>query len=411
MMSLRGIAAVLLIAVLATGCSAGAGPAVKTTTTPARSSTGSPTTPTPSSTAAPTPRAKPIHFEHVWMFTQTQGFAVSVLGRMLWTSDGGHTWHDATPAGVRAVVHSGIAFEPGPYPCAGCPADAYPGWAVTAKGHSGTVLLFTPNGGQSWHERTLPAGAQHSSILGLSFVTPNNGWLLTSAGAAAGSMAAAVYRTTDGGYHWSEVARTFVTPQPSAGAGRIPFGGDKTGLAFANEKRGWVSGVTAAMGHVYLLATPDGGRDWSFVTLKLPGSFPDAQFESEPPVFFPHGHGILAVRMLGRIPPSETLLFATNDGGASWSAVQPVVDQAPSAVGFAWTSADPAHGWAADGVHLYATSDGGRTWRIVATNRPLRHVSQLDFVNATVGWAVDGGQLLATTDGGKTWTALAGASS
>jgi photosystem II stability/assembly factor-like uncharacterized protein len=402
MTTLRAIAAILLTALLATGCSAGTGLPTKPFSVPAQPSTGS-----PPSAAAVAPHTKPIHFQHVWMFTQTQGFAVSELGRMLWTSDGGRSWHDATPAGVRAVVHSGIAFEPGPYPCAGCPADAYPGWAVVAKGHLGTLLLFTPNGGQSWHERSLPADAHHSSILGLSFVTPDNGWLLTSAGAAAGSMAAALYQTNDGGFHWSELSQTYVN-QPSSGPGHIPFGGDKSGLAFANEKRGWVSGLTAAMGHVYLLVTEDGGRDWSFVTLKLPGSFRDRQFESEPPVFFRHGHGILALRMFGRIPPSEALFFTTNNGGASWSAVKPVVDEAPSAVGFVWTFTDPVHGWVADGVHIYATSDGGRTWQSLATNRPLRRVSELDFVNSTVGWAVDGGQLLATTDRGKTWTTLAG---
>jgi photosystem II stability/assembly factor-like uncharacterized protein len=409
MMSLRGIAAGLLIALLTTGCSVGAASGGMNGATPTRSPTGSRSPATPS-TAAPTPPAKSIHFKHVWMLTATRGFAVSVRGRMLWTSDGGRTWRDGTPAGIRAVVRSGVTFEPGPYPCAGCPADAYPGWAVVAKRPSGTRLLFTPNGGQTWHERSLPAGAQDSSILGLSFVTPNDGWLLTSGGAAAGSMAAVLYRTTNGGFRWSEVAQTHVTPRPSAGPGQIPFGGDKTGLAFANPERGWVSGVTAALGHVYLLATPDGGRDWSFVTLKLPESFPNAQFASEPPVFFPHGHGILAVRVLGRVPPSEALFFSTGDGGVSWSAVKPVVDRDPSSYGFVWIFADPAHGWAADGAHLYATSDGGRTWQAVATNRPLRQVSQLDFVNATVGWAVDGERLLATTDGGKTWTTLAEAS-
>ena len=53
---------------------------------------------------------------------------------------------------------------------------------------------------------------------------------------------------------------------------------------------------------------------------------------------------------------------------------------------------------------ILSTTDGGGTWRSLAT-LPASATS-LDFVSAQTAWAAAGGKLYETTDGGTRWSAL-----
>lgn len=69
-----------------------------------------------------------------------------------------------------------------------------------------------------------------------------------------------------------------------------------------------------------------------------------------------------------------------------------------------------------DGTVLLVTSDGGQHWTRLAVSTNFKHVTELDFVSATLGWAIsDQGNgssfLLKTRDGGQTWTPTAVAAS
>ena len=91
-------------------------------------------------------------------------------------------------------------------------------------------------------------------------------------------------------------------------------------------------------------------------------------------------------------------LFATHDGGASWTRVPfPERDLSPDFV-------DAEHGFARASGGLYATKDGGHTWTIVRTNVDLSNTT-LDFVNPRTGLALASGAryVLRTDDGGRTW--------
>ena len=75
------------------------------------------------------------------------------------------------------------------------------------------------------------------------------------------------------------------------------------------------------------------------------------------------------------------------------------------------TFADSNHGWAIDapgagdqvGLDLYATTDGGSTWKVI-THRPP---AGIQFTSATEGWAAGTlNHLEHTTDGGRTWHAV-----
>ena len=65
------------------------------------------------------------------------------------------------------------------------------------------------------------------------------------------------------------------------------------------------------------------------------------------------------------------------------------------------------HAWAALGTNLYATSDGGQSWtKLPPTPQPI---GELSFVDINNGWAIGPGNattpspVLHTTDGGYTW--------
>jgi photosystem II stability/assembly factor-like uncharacterized protein len=121
-----------------------------------------------------------------------------------------------------------------------------------------------------------------------------------------------------------------------------------------------------------------------------------------------------------------TRVFATGDGGRTWSESAPV-----KAVGYAsgLSFTDPSHGWllwnegAAMGrnpVRVYRTSDGGAHWSLTAQSPPIGSNSSagipvscdktgIAFASAAAGWLSSecaiglSGELLASHDGGNTW--------
>jgi photosystem II stability/assembly factor-like uncharacterized protein len=108
--------------------------------------------------------------------------------------------------------------------------------------------------------------------------------------------------------------------------------------------------------------------------------------------------------------------MATTDGGAHWQ-VQPSGDAGVSAVDFISAQV----GWAVGPKALLATTDGGAQW--TALPEPCPVIDSVHFISPTTGFAVAGGKnvgatiaptppdqggvVLATTDGGRTWRRMA----
>lgn len=91
-------------------------------------------------------------------------------------------------------------------------------------------------------------------------------------------------------------------------------------------------------------------------------------------------------------------VFATDDGGSSWS-LQYGGPAQVSALQFV----DATHGWAVSSEGLLRTQDGGATWEALAGTGEVRAVQ---FASADLGWAVlsgGAGALARTEDGGLTW--------
>jgi photosystem II stability/assembly factor-like uncharacterized protein len=230
-----------------------------------------------------------------------------------------------------------------------------------------------------------------------------------------------IYRSTDGGQTWIEVASA--RPFEATGSGLQLQAGLYGDSAFLNATTGWVTGINLADDLVYLYMTRDGGRTWHPQKLPLPLRVTSPwEGVTRAPKFFTARRGILPVFYDNLDPQSYrpiaslAIFFATDDGGMTWTSTTPV-SMARSGIVLdyygrsprAYSFVDANHGWLADGDVLYATTDGGHHWMKISTTGPLTDVMQLDFISPLIGWAVRKTSpfLLKTLDGGHTWVPVA----
>ena len=120
---------------------------------------------------------------------------------------------------------------------------------ATANYHFTAALFSTHDGGRHWQRFPLPVN--YATETGtISFPDPQHGWLWYGK-AAMGSMSVYMYRTMDGGCHWSRVACTDWS-NPSSRAvcpnrSGIGLGGDKEDLTFKDAYDGWLKPATAGL--------------------------------------------------------------------------------------------------------------------------------------------------------------------
>jgi photosystem II stability/assembly factor-like uncharacterized protein len=313
--------------------------------------------------------------------------------RLLRSTDGGTHWKDVTPISASgrkfdrfriSVVSSDIA------------------WVMPYGISEATTGIFrTVDSGRTWKSITVSAPVVGS----ISFINPREGWLATSEGAFAGSNAVSIYSSTDGGGTWTRVVSV---PSDSSNSG-LPFAGSKDTITFLNSTTGWITGGILTTDTLFLYVTRDGGRTWRQEKLSLPPKVtPHWVGWPVSPKFFTARDGILPVFFSIRNDSygqtgSAVALYATHDGGTTWTHTAPVPVDTSNV--FYHAVADMDHAWVASGGILYATSDGGCRWTAMGLNRLLAGVTHLDFISPQVGWATrqTAPFLLKTLDGGRTW--------
>ncbi len=326
-----------------------------------------------------------------WADRMEGGIAVALLR----TQNGGSLWHDVTPPG-QAVSSGGPGLS-------WFALDSESAWVVT-NGPAGEVVMRTTDGGAAWqtgapfHVSAAASGAGGGQLF---FVSAEDGWLMTSDGAAAGSQAVTIYMTKDGGDTWKRVSTT------AGGSGGLPFGCDKTGISFATTSVGWVTGVCAG-GRPFLYKSSDGGNTWSRQTIASPTGGVNCQCDVSPPAFAGGSSvGYLLVAEPTGAGAETDAVYVTADRGRTWT-MHPL----PQTVS-ALDPVTPAMVVASSGgpsPHLWQTGNGGASWTQSAGDLPAQKSPQLDFVKPAVGWALGGPAaapaLYSTVDGGKTWTRL-----
>ena len=357
------------------------------------------------------------------MVSPTTGWALVGDSELWRTVDGGLSWANVSPPHLPdRVVNADRNFF----------LDGRRAWITQlGGGRKGSPLYWvtfrTVDGGRTWqHGESLgdpfnPGSAQQY------YIDANTGWLWLYDDDPSHTTWPILYRTLDGGLHW-----TLITSNAGSGASSgtaIPCGAS---ITFASVPTGWMSlgfceqtpsqnGLTVPdlrWVRDIFLATHDGGSTWQVQPLPIT---PALGTRFNPPVFFDQLHGIMQVDS-----SSHPTLLATSDGGNRWS-VRSLPDVEQVGVDFV----DANHGWAIGGpssmftktrdnsqqiisLPLYHTDDGGSTWTPVQTNvrleQPIGIVySSFYFVDQKIGFgtlftfASGPTEFLKTTDGGRTW--------
>ena len=316
----------------------------------------------------------------------------SQVPELVVSTDGGSQWQTIQPGlPSRPTTPAGAEAPGGPTPLADAiwlslrfqfvsatvgfagfnPMDASP----TAEDEAPLVLV-THDGGRHWSALPLPPGMTVFSG-GLDFLNAEDGWVTGRASAGCNRL----WETRDAGLQWA------------AATGCLPFA--LRAVDFVSATQGFAGGGTRGLAngpHDAVLATVDGGRQWTTVYAPGPGGRPIVQLTFTSP------EDGLAVT--GTVPRGAqrigSEILRTTDGGRSWT---PVAGGSSGGLSLA-----PGAVWAGDprANALLESTDGGATWTsrsayaAVSGVRLLRG-SPLD------GWIRYGAQFLATTDGGRTW--------
>jgi photosystem II stability/assembly factor-like uncharacterized protein len=221
----------------------------------------------------------------------------------------------------------------------------------------------------------------------------------------------AVFRTVDGGRTWQ-------------GANRGLFSGPPLiGPAPADRRRyGWVTAlaVDPTDSDFVYAGTPtgirkssDGGRTWSTVlrpgnyivgsAFVIPPTRPDVVYVATS-IVGPAGCGVNTPTPCR----GSNWLYASANGGKTWRAARLPLTVAGSSILLAVDPLRPTTLYLAHTQQVLTSTDAGASWRSIVAGTPKRDVSSLvvDPRRSGTAYLVEGlhGDVLKTTDGGDTWT-------
>jgi photosystem II stability/assembly factor-like uncharacterized protein len=320
-------------------------------------------------------------------------FWVTYKQKLLLSSDGGQSWptiHPLIPDDRYGdTVSDAYVLD----------SDHF--WTVSAAGVADTTATVTvtgtADGGSTWVETTPPVQCGARSIA-LSFVDANRGFMVCQQGnAIAGSPGQSlVFETRDGGTSW--------TRQGACGtSGMLMTASDETTL--------WLAGrpSVAAGTDPLVFVSHDEGRTCTRVDLPGIGGLPSASILSVAlaPVFSDREHGSIVVAVETAMEQPAIWFYRTSDGGGAWTRVT-------HPTGFISDSLmNSAYGNRLVTVsvrHMAVSDDNGQTWTEfdptgLPSDKPL---SWLAFSSSSTGVALvledtDGLVLYSTADGGRSW--------
>jgi len=332
-------------------------------------------------------------YRSLHMFTPDTGWASAGPGfHILRTTNGGDRWRDVSPQGLDGA---GVAHF----------LDERTAWvAASSSGPDGRMVTVyrTTDGGSHWSRSSFGPGAEEGGVpYSLDFIDSRHGWLLLEPDHGANTSPGELYATADGGRTWTWIAGT-------SRPGSLPFGG---AVAFLDEHRGWLAGSPAGTLPGRLYRTRDGGATWTEVELKAPEGAGEGTMNPGVPSFSRKepGTGVLRAEWIpgdGSAKAYASYLYTTADGGETWNLSKPVkyeglMDAVSPREAWAWSMApaDPDDATAPYTGTLYHTADGGQHWDALPADPALNElltaripVRQVDFADASHGWILAGNE-------------------
>lgn len=241
----------------------------------------------------------------------------------------------------------------------------------TAGGWASTILKTT-NAGESWTQ----IKKFDKYLRSIEFMDANIG--------LCGSLDGSLYRTTDGGKTWDDIAPD-ITPQPEG----------VCGLAKADANT--IYGVGIWSEPAFVIKSTNKGEDWTFIDMSAYAtSLIDAYF-------FDADHGFVVGSKSEKL---GGIILYTADGGVTWTekfVTKHLADRI-------WKIQSP------DGIHFFASvetytgntrfltsSDGGQTWESKVLHKDYYYIQSIGFIDPLIGWSGADDVLFETRDGGKNW--------
>ena len=288
-------------------------------------------------------------------------------GVIVATTDGGATWQNRTPAGLKETL-TDASFT-----------DAVHGWIGTADDH----LLRTTDGGASWVRLkvgVVPPPSPYddggaSGYVQVDFTSARQGWASTDN---------ALWTTADGGKTWMPLfdglSRNMVVAQ----------------IDFVDPAHGWVLAYSQDSGASRVIATSNGGSSWH--TVPSGDSFVgDIDATSATDVWLLDGGASpfagFSDFYFGLGGSGQIAVLHSTDGGSRWQR---------SSVGSPFfVSAIAAYGKnvCAVGDGMLTSGDAGETWRSATSGQEYAFTAAT-ALSATDIWAVDAsGAVLHSIDG------------
>jgi photosystem II stability/assembly factor-like uncharacterized protein len=250
-------------------------------------------------------------------------------------------------------------------------------------------LYRTADGGSTWQRLQVPGGA-----LFVTFASAKLGWVL-----GFGTGFQQMFRTTDGGDSWTQVASDL---RANAIVDTI-F--DAPSSTFRDSTEGWLAAGRTPVPSVY--RTLDGGVTWAPIEVPFPnGGTPDLGYVTWVRLVPGGGVVVMVEDVFGR----ELGAYLSTDQGASWQPrTFPATQVASSDISFI----DATHWWVLRTGKVYRSTDAGRSWTTVqATGLPAfwSYLSARVIDGRNAWWAVVSQEnssrtaLALTSDGGAHWT-------
>jgi photosystem II stability/assembly factor-like uncharacterized protein len=346
-----------------------------------------------------------------------------------WTTDNGAHWKNITPHAGGKQKLADFFF-----------LDTHRGWAAfdlpaeeQDYSRSGIVPLTvaaTADAGASWSKTPVTirledylskdflSDVNEIFVTRIGFADPLHGWLQVATWIDAHGHGSLLLVTADGGKTWKR-------------AESYP-GRNFSDMVLVTPDEGWVFGTVEPDGTPYsLFVTRDGTkswqelsaepittdvREWHEMVLRPGGGLEAEGVACEVnglPTFQDAVHGFLeedcAVGVSNPKPVHTTVLFATNDGGRTWKQDRTLIGGcgASTMVGSTWVVPVMKAGH----VELLRVAAGASVDARENNDSQSRDSScdaSLSLISRTDGWMLfpDDGTLRSTIDGGRTWTTL-----
>ena len=278
---------------------------------------------------------------------------------------------------------------------------------------TGTWTLIGPN---PTHNGNLTTAAWTNAIA----VDPTNASI-----AYLGAPEGGVWKTTDGGAHWTPLTDT----QPSLAIASITIDSTNHLTVYAGTGDSYLYGEG-------LLKTTDGGNTWTYIPSPFAGPFSDSgyfgggahinQIAVDP------GSPSVVLAAVWRFPASSAGIYRSTDGGNTWEQVLPgagATSVAFSSTGsVAYAAVSDYFGTSLAGI--YKSTDGGQSWtpangssstQLPLTNAGVPIVGEMQLAMApssptTLYVSIEGlntfaplspNSVFVSTDGGATWNPTA----